>query len=311
MKEKINKAKNIIIDKYGTFKKTRWFSFVRVLLIIAVCIGIGLFIAFYQHANNPTNEGSAYLRAFIAQDYETMYKLLYNKDGKIDKKKYINKMKSLRQTYQIDSYDIGKVQTKDGTEYITMICKDDRTKEKKEFTVYFAKEGFLNPKFYVDLSKVNEDEEMMANEYQIRLSRSSDNVLGKYYTSVRNKDFGANDLLNLFKNKNVQKKRIRKLVAKDYKKITSPKKDKKKRKYTIKDITISNPKRTYKYDSKKKQFTVTYDFQYKYVAATKISVSNSYVYKKKGKQKATMTMVYDFDGDKLSLVGFSLKNKKK
>ena len=303
--------KEKFIEKFKKFKKTRAYSFVIILLAIAGCILLGMGIAFYSHANNPTNEGSKYLRAFIMQDYNTMYKMIDKDTTKISKEKYIEKMRSLRQTYEIDSYDIGKVQSKDGSECITMTCTDDQTKQKKDFTVYFSKHGFFNPTYLIDLSKVNEDEQMIANENQEVLSKNADTVMNRYYTAVKNNDKKCNDVLNLFKNKNAVKKKVRNSVKKTNKVLTKGNKKKKVKRYVVKDINANSIQKSYKYDSKKKQFTVVYSYDYKYKSATNISVSTSYIFKKKGTRHAVMTLTYDFDGDRASLVDFKMIDKKK
>ena len=303
--------KEKFIEKFKAFKKTRAYSFVMILVAIAACILLGMLIAFYQHANNPTDEGSKYLRAFIMQDYDTMYKMVDKDTTKISKEKYIEKMRSLRQTYEIDSYDIGEVKSKDGTSYITMTCVDDQTKNKKDFTVYFSKHGFFNPTYLIDLSQVNEDEEMVANEYQEALNASADGVMNRYYTAVRNNDKKCNDLLSLFKNKNAVKKKVRNSVKKTIKTLTKGSQRKKVKKYAVKDIKINSIKRTCKYNSKKKQFSVVYSYDYNYKSATNISVSNSYIHKKKGKRKVVMILTYDFDGSNVSLVDFKMIDKKK
>ena len=298
-------------ENFKKFRKTRAYSFVIILVAIAACILIGMGIAAYQHANNPTDEGSKYLRAFIMQDYNTMYKMVDKDTTKISKEKYIEKMRSLRQTYDIDSYDIGKVETKDGTQFITMTCKNDQTKSKKDFTVYFSKHGFFNPTYQVDLSKVNEDEEMMANEYQNTLSASADSVMNRYYTAIRNEDKKCNDVIALFKNKKAVKNPIRKTAKKNIKVLTKGSKNGKIKKYAVKDIKINSIRKAFKYNAQKKKFTTIYTYDYNYKSATNISVSNSYIFKKKGKRKVIMTLTYDFDGDNVSLVGFKLIDKKK
>ena len=298
-------------ENFKKIRKTRAYSFVIILVAIAACILIGMGIAAYQHANNPTDEGSKYLRAFIMQDYNTMYKMVDKDTTKISKEKYIEKMRSLRQTYDIDSYDIGKVETKDGTQFITMTCKNDQTKAKKDFTVYFSKHGFFNPTYQVDLSKVNEDEEMMANEYQNTLSASADSVMNRYYTAIRNEDKKCNDVIALFKNKKAVKNPIRKTAKKNIKVLTKGSKNGKIKKYAVKDIKINSIRKAFKYNAQKKKFTTIYTYDYNYKSATNISVSNSYIFKKKGKRKVIMTLTYDFDGDNVSLVGFKLIDKKK
>lgn len=298
-------------EKFSKFRKTRIYSFIIILIAITVCILVGMGIAFYQHANNPTDEGSKYLRAFIMQDYKTMYKMVDKNTSKISEQKYIEKMRSLRQTYNIDSYDISEVKTKDGTQYITMTCTDDQTKKKQDFTVYFTKQGFFNPTYAVDLSKVNEDEEMMANEYKNTLNNSADEVLNRYYTAVRNKDKKCNDLLSLFRNKNAVKKNIRKTVKKNIKLLTRGTVKGKAKKYNIKDIQIDSIDKVFKYNAKTKQFTVTYKYNYRFESDTDVSLSNSYVYKKKGKRQVVMSLTYSYDGNDASLVGFKMIDKKK
>ena len=307
---KVLLMKEKILEKFKAFRKTRAYSFVIILVAIAACILIGMGIAAYQHANNPTDEGSKYLRAFIMQDYNTMYKMVDKDTTKISKEKYVEKMRSLRQTYDIDSYDIGKVESKDGTKYITMTCTNDQTKQKKDFTVYFSKHGIFNPTYMIDLSKVNEDEAMMANEYQNTLSTSADAVMNRYYTAVRNGDKKCNDVIALFKNKKAVTKKIRNTAKKNIKVLTTGKVKGKAKKYVVKDINVKSIKKAFKYNSQKKQFTSIYSYDYHYKSATNISLSNSYVFKKKGKRHAVLTLTYSFDGDNVSLVGFKMIDKK-
>ena len=297
-------------EKFKKFRKTRLFSFIIILLSIAVCVFIGMGIAYYQHANNPTDEGSKYLRAFIMADYDTMYKMIDKDTSNISKEKFTEKMLSLRQTYVIDSYEIGEVEEQDGTQYITMTCINDKTKEKKAFTIYFTKKGFFNPTYLVDLSKVNEDEQMMANEYQRSLTSSADTVMNRYYIAVRNEDKKCNDLISLFKNKKDVSKKIRKTVNNNIKLLTKGSKNGKIKKYVIKDIQVKSIKKAFKYNAKKKLFTAVYSYKYNYKSATNTSVSNSYIFKKKGKRKVIMTLTYSFDGENVSLVGFNMVDKK-
>lgn len=298
-------------EKFKAFRKTRLYSFVMILVAIAVCILIGMGIAFYQHSNNPTNEGSKYLRAFIMQDYNTMYKMIDKDTSKISRDKYVEKMRSLRQTYDIDTYDIGKVESKDGTQYITMTCSDDEGKNKKDFTVYFSKHGFFNPTYLIDLSKVNENEEMVANEYQNTLAASADGVMNRYYTAVRNNDKKCADILSLFKNKKAVEKKVKKSVSNTINTLTKGNEKKKVKKYVVKDIKVNSIKKDFIYNSKKKQFNVIYSYDYDYKSATNISVSNSYIFKKKGKRHVVMDLTYNFDGNNTSLVDFKMIDKKK
>lgn len=298
-------------EKFKAFRKTRIYSFVMILVAIAVCILIGMGIAFYQHSNNPTNEGSKYLRAFIMQDYNTMYKMIDKDTSKISRDKYVEKMRSLRQTYDIDTYDIGKVESKDGTQYITMTCSDDEGKNKKDFTVYFSKHGFFNPTYLIDLSKVNENEEMVANEYQNTLTTSTDGVMNKYYTAVRNNDKKCADLLSLFKNKKAVEKKVKKSVSDTINTLTKGNEKKKVKKYVVKDIKVNSIKKDFVYNSTKKQFNVIYSYDYDYKSATNISVSNSYIFKKKGKRHVVMDLTYNFDGNNISLVDFKMTDKEK
>ena len=298
-------------EKFKAFRKTRIYSFVMILVAIAVCILIGMGIAFYQHSNNPTNEGSKYLRAFIMQDYNTMYKMIDKDTSKISRDKYVEKMRSLRQTYDIDTYDIGKVESKDGTQYITMTCSDDEGKNKKDFTVYFSKHGFFNPTYLIDLSKVNENEEMVANEYQNTLAASADGVMNGYYTAVRNNDKKCADILSLFKNKKAVEKKVKKSVSNTINTLTKGNEKKKVKKYVVKDIKVNSIKKDFIYNSKKKQFNVIYSYDYDYKSATNISVSNSYIFKKKGKRHVVMDLTYNFDGNNTSLVDFKMIDKKK
>ena len=143
-------------DKIKKICKSKIFSLVFVILFVAVCFGIGASIAYIQHESDPTEIVVSYFRAFVQGDYEKMYQCLYKEDNDyIDKKLYMEKMEKLRSGYIIDSYDIGKVQEKDGRDCIVVKCKDAASEKTKEFVVYVESKhdnSIFIPTYYVDIS---------------------------------------------------------------------------------------------------------------------------------------------------------------
>ena len=194
---------------------SRIFTLFLTLIFIAVCALIGVGLAFYEDANDPSPMASEYFRSFIRNDYEGMYKKLY-KPEKVNKQMYIEKMRSLRQNFVIDSYDISDVKHKNAGDCLVLTCKDERTKAKRTFTAYIAKVGFWKPKFYIDLDKSKEDPQMMVDEYKNILTQSADGVMNSYYIAIREKDSKNKVLKDAFATKKLQKK-AQKSVAKNIK----------------------------------------------------------------------------------------------
>ena len=62
--------------------KSRIFGLISILFFIAVCMGIGAFAAYVKHVSNPTEQAVTYFRAFMQQDYDTMYNLLDKTENK-------------------------------------------------------------------------------------------------------------------------------------------------------------------------------------------------------------------------------------
>ena len=298
---------------WNKIKKSRWFSFVISLVAIAACIGIGVGIAYYEDANDPVPTAAEYFRAFIASDFEGMYSKLYQKDAKIDKNLYIEKMRSLRQNYVIDSYDISEPKNKNGNECVVLTCKSD-DKQKKEFVAYIKKEGFFNPDFYIDQSLVQEDEEMMAYEYENILTASADKIINQYYIDVREKDKKCKELCKLLASSAQAKKNAQKAAKKNIKFIFKGKKVRgkefKSKDFIVTDFVTSKMKKSFKYNAANKQFTVAYSYNYKYKAETSVSLASSFTVKNKGKRKAVMTITYNYKDEKVTVAGFNLKDKK-
>lgn len=151
-------------------KKSRIFSLICILLFIGACFGIGSLIAYVQHEANPTDVAVTYFRSFVQQNYDKMYDCLYQTEGYyIDKDMYTEKMKELRKSYTIDSYEIKDPETKDGKESVTVKCTNDTTKEVKDFVVNIetTRKGFqIVPDYYVDI------ENMLSKEVDITIPKS-------------------------------------------------------------------------------------------------------------------------------------------
>lgn len=163
-----------------TILNSRIVSLLKVLVFIGICVGIGIFTAYYQHANNPTDEAAKYFRAFIARDYETMYNCLYKKEGYyISKQMYISQMKKIRGNYIIDSYTIGKPEKDGHKKKIVVTCVDDVSGNKQDFIVNLIgkRKGLsIAPDYYVDIEKmlvknftvtINEGCELLLNNEKI------------------------------------------------------------------------------------------------------------------------------------------------
>ena len=275
------------------------FSLFLTLIFIAVCAGIGVGIALYQDANDPTPVASDYFRAFIQRDFQGMYNKIYDKE-KINKDMFVEKMRSLRQNIVVDSYDISDPKSKDGNTYLTLTCKDDRTKAKRKVNAYIKKDGFFNPDFYIDydLYKLEEDSQIIVDQYKNMLTQNADNMMNVYYIAVREKDAKNKNLLNALGSDKKLKKKAQKLVRKNIKQMFKHKSKKKKIKdYNIVDFETNDVKKFYGYNAKSKTFNVVYSYKYSYKAETTTTLTDSYYYKVKGKRKAKFVLSYKYDSD--------------
>ena len=204
-------------------KKSRIFSLICILLFICVCMGIGSGIAYVQHESDPTDVAVTYFRAFVQKNYEKMYECLYQDEGYyIDKEMYINKIKKLRETYVIDSYDIGEPTIKDGKDAIIVECKNESEKKSQNFVIYIESErkGMnIIPDYYIDAGSmlvkdvkitIPKDDALKINgkifdKEAYRITESNNNnvyhfekmLIGKYAISATNDIYARNKTLNI------------------------------------------------------------------------------------------------------------------
>lgn len=138
--------------------KSRIFGLISILFFIAVCMGIGAFAAYVKHVSNPTEQAVTYFRAFMQQDYDTMYNLLDKKDGYyISKDRYKEIMQKTRESMTIDSYKINDPRKEDGQYVVTIECTDDETDSSQNMNIYLNKKMHLpklKPDYKVDIEKM-------------------------------------------------------------------------------------------------------------------------------------------------------------
>ena len=124
--------------------KSRIFGLISILFFIAVCMGIGAFAAYVKHVSNPTEQAVTYFRAFMQQDYDTMYNLLDKKDGYyISKDRYKEIMQKTRESMTIDSYKINDPRKEGGQYVVTIECTDDETDSSQNMNIYLNKKMHL------------------------------------------------------------------------------------------------------------------------------------------------------------------------
>lgn len=204
-------------------KKSRIFSLICILLFIGICMGAGSLIAYIQHEANPTDMAVTYFKAFVQQNYDKMYECLYQEQGYyIDKSMYIEEIKKLRESYTIDSYEIKEPETKEGRESVTVKCKNDTTKETKDFVVNIqsTREGVqIIPDYFVDVRDMMaesvdiivpkpdnlEFNGIIIDEKNAEITEQQENytyhlkgmLAGKYNISATNDIYARNKTLNI------------------------------------------------------------------------------------------------------------------
>lgn len=138
--------------------KSRIFGLISILVFIAVCMGIGAFAAYVKYVSNPTEQAVTYFRAFMQQDYDTMYNLLDKKEGYyISKDRYKEIMQKNRESIVIDSYKISDPKKEDGKYIVTIECIDDEADSSQDINIYLNKKiklPDLKPDYKVDVEKM-------------------------------------------------------------------------------------------------------------------------------------------------------------
>ena len=85
------------------------------LLFLTVCAVIGAGLSYVNYESNPTDEAVAYFKAFLAQDYDTIYGLVNQpKNTYINKTAYTDRVKKIRESIVIDSYEISEPYKENG-----------------------------------------------------------------------------------------------------------------------------------------------------------------------------------------------------
>lgn len=148
-------------------RKSRVYTLFGILIFIALCIGVGSFIAYVQHKSDPTEQVVEYFRAFVRKDYDKMYGCLNIDDGYyINKDMYTESMKKIRESMSIDSYEIQKPKSSNGRKVVTIKCKDLQTNKVQDFHVY------LNGKrtaFQIVPDYVINIDDMMAENFSVTM----------------------------------------------------------------------------------------------------------------------------------------------
>ncbi len=120
--------------------KSRIVTLLGILLFIAVCIGTGSLLAYIEHESDPTEQAVIYFRAFIQQDYETMYECIDRENGYyVNKDLYISQMKQVRQNMVIDTYEIKEPEKENGKIVVAIECTDTDADTTQEMKIYLNK----------------------------------------------------------------------------------------------------------------------------------------------------------------------------
>lgn len=213
-------------EKLKKIRSSRIVSFIFILVFIAICMGIGAAFAYIDHESDPTEVAVQYFRAFVQQDYDTMYDCLTKKEGYyISKKMYIDSMKKMRQEYVIDSYEILDADEERGKQYITIKCKNSGTNENRDFIVYVDSvrngvniipeysvniDSMIVKKFSVIIPNGNRLElnseiikedmvDVSAGENDTKVYKFEGLLFGNYKVSATNKYYAMNDNISLKK----------------------------------------------------------------------------------------------------------------
>lgn len=143
---------------FKKFKKTRIYSLLQILFFIALCFCIGAGAAYIKHQSDPTDVAVAYFRAFLENDYEEMFSYVEKGDNHyIDKDKYIENMKTIRNNMKIDSYEILDPKKENGKYVVEVECKDLQHDLSEHFVIRLNKirKGIkIIPDYKIDISQM-------------------------------------------------------------------------------------------------------------------------------------------------------------
>ena len=128
------------------------------LLFLTVCAVIGAGLSYVNYESNPTDEAVAYFKAFLAQDYDTIYGLVNQpKNTYINKTAYTDRVKKIRESIVIDSYEISEPYKENGKKTVDIICNNETTETNQTIKLVFdeVKHGMqIIPDYKVDISKM-------------------------------------------------------------------------------------------------------------------------------------------------------------
>lgn len=185
MKERLKKIKQwwsrtlpfwkSIKNIWKKFQKTRGYSLVKILFLIAVCIGIGSGAAYIHHESDPTEDAAQYFRAFIQQDYDTIMKLVdVPEGGYIDRKQLETILSEQKKELHVDRYEILDPKREDGRTVVVFRCFDEETGKKTDFKVYLNRfHHGLNP---ISDYKISMDDFLVEN-YTVTIPKDTTLVI--------------------------------------------------------------------------------------------------------------------------------------
>ncbi len=111
-------------------RKNKWLSFlidtVSTLLMFAIAAGIGVFVAFGQHAGNAGNYAQRYFEAYITQNWQGMYDVIDIKESEFVNYESFERMMEGRIIYgEFDDTEINVTKKNGNTAYVEINYKDD------------------------------------------------------------------------------------------------------------------------------------------------------------------------------------------
>lgn len=173
MKEKMKKTTDLFIklkslvkkikvkkikEKYKVLKKKRWFSLVQIIIFIALCITIGCSAAYINHESDPTDRAVEYFKYFVQKNYEKMYDFVDQSEGTyVDKSLYMEKIKKIRNSIEIDTYEIMEPKSVDGIKVVTIKYTDINKEGEQKFDIPMKpiRNGIqIIPDYNVDISNM-------------------------------------------------------------------------------------------------------------------------------------------------------------
>ena len=136
---------------------SRIFSFVKVLVFIAVCAVIGIVAGYIHHESDPTEVAVNYFKAFMKQDYNAIRKVIdVPEDSFIEDKVLGQIIVEQKKDLNVDKYEIKEPKKENGKQLVVIECSNEETGKKTNFKIYLNtyRKGFqLKPTYKVDMEK--------------------------------------------------------------------------------------------------------------------------------------------------------------